>query len=95
MNYQNEPTFRTSFGGLVTILLRVLLFTYFLTNMVDVVYKSQNTITYTQFRRNLSFDPHNFNLTKKDFDMGLFISYFGGEDGIQDNIDEYFQPHFF
>ena len=74
----------------MTILLRVLLFSYFLTNMVDVIYKTQNSITYSQFRRNLSFDPHHFNLTKNEFDMGLFVSYFGTEDGIQDNIDEYF-----
>ncbi len=37
LNYQNEPNYRTVFGGSVTIILRLLLFSYFLANMVDVI----------------------------------------------------------
>ncbi len=77
LNYQNQPTFRSVFGGIVTILLRLALFGYFLSNMIDVINKAQNDITFSAFRRNLSFDPHTLNLTKNEFDMGLFVSYFG------------------
>lgn len=79
----------------MTIFLRLLLFGYFLANMVDVLNMAQNDITYSQFRRNLSFDPHSFNLTKNEFDMGLYVSYFGETVGVQDEIDTYFIPKFY
>lgn len=66
----------------MTTVLRFALLAYFLTNMVDVINLAQNDITYSQFRRNLSFDTHSFNLTKNEFDMGLYISYFGDIPGV-------------
>ncbi|CDW78965.1 UNKNOWN [Stylonychia lemnae] len=95
LNYQNQPTFRSSVGGFMTIALRLLLLGYFLSNLVTVINRSQSAIVNSIYKKDLSFDDTSFNLTKNVFDMALFISYFGTDDGVQENIHTYFTANFY
>ena len=82
LNYKNEPTYKSTFGGFMTFLVRGLILAYFFVNVVAVVDKSESSQIITNQKRNLSFDTTSFNLTRDIFDMGLFVSYFGTEDGV-------------
>ncbi|CDW72160.1 UNKNOWN [Stylonychia lemnae] len=85
----------SSIGGFMTIALRLLLLGYFLSNLVTVINRSQSAIVNSIYKKDLSFDETSFNLTKNEFDMALFISYFGTEEGVQDNIHRYFTAKFY
>ncbi|CDW89446.1 UNKNOWN [Stylonychia lemnae] len=96
LNYQNQPTFKSTFGGIVTVILRILIFGYFLSNLVTVINRSQSAIVNSLYKRDLSFDDTAFDLSRENFDMGIFISYFGKRDGnIQENIHTYFTTQIF
>ena len=90
LNYQNEPTFKSTFGGIVTIILRFLIFGYFITNIITVINRSESAIVNSLYKRDLSFDDTAYNLNRTNFDMGIFVSYFGKENKVQDNIHTYF-----
>eukprot|EP00347_Sterkiella_histriomuscorum_P004199 403361367 len=82
-------------GGIITIIIRCLLFGYFLSNLIDVVNRAQSQVVNSIYKKDLSFDSTEIVLNVGNFDMGIFVSYFGTKDGVQENIDTYFTTNVF
>eukprot|EP00347_Sterkiella_histriomuscorum_P014517 403360576 len=72
-----------------------MLLAYFLSNLIDVVNRSQSQVVNSIYKKDLSFDSTEINLNVDNFDMGIFVSYFGTRHGVQENIDTYFTTNVF
>ncbi|CDW88410.1 UNKNOWN [Stylonychia lemnae] len=75
--------------------MRAGLFAYFMVNIVSVVQRTSVQVINSSYKRNLSFDTTAINLDKENFDMGLYISYFGEDPTVQNEIDTYFTAKFY
>eukprot|EP00347_Sterkiella_histriomuscorum_P006039 403354296 len=63
-----------------------MLLAYFLSNLIDVVNRSQSQVVNSIYKKDLSFDSTEINLNVDNFDMGIFVSYFGTKDGVQEQV---------
>ena len=53
LNYKNEPTYKSTFGGLMTFIVRGLILAYFFVNMAAVIDKSESTQIITNHKKKL------------------------------------------
>ena len=92
--YKNERTWKTAFGGFVTLICRLGVLIYFLVLFAQVIRKDQTKITNSEYQRDLFTDAPGINLTNSNFDIGMSLAYSGGNITIQEEIDLYFTIKF-
>eukprot|EP00347_Sterkiella_histriomuscorum_P008262 403345754 len=90
LTYKSDPHLKSFIGGLVTLLVRIGVFAFLATQIIDVINRKTN-IQSSYYRLDLSSDPRIYNLTEKDFDMAFKLEYifFEREPDVQANLDQY------
>eukprot|EP00347_Sterkiella_histriomuscorum_P000645 403375048 len=90
LTYQNQSSFKTTFGGLMTLLAFSSLTIYFIFLFVCIVKHSSVRFNYTQYFRNMVYDKTEYVIDHKDFDLSVFLLYNGPDPTVQEDIDTYF-----
>ena len=85
-NYRGDTTFKTVFGGSLTMVSFMIILGFFVSQLFKVIGK-QNVISYTSLKRNLVLNSEELTLNKNNFDIAVFIQNF--ENKTQD-MEEYF-----
>lgn len=69
LTYRKEQTFKSSFGGVMTILSILSLMIYFLVMLMNVINNEKYVLTRIDYLRDLFFDIRTFNFTYNQFDV--------------------------
>lgn len=77
LTYQNNTTFKSSFGGLLTIASITFVGIYFLLLLVEVLDRSKVIVVNSQDFRNILFDRRIYPLTQEVFDLAIEPVYLG------------------
>ncbi|CDW75001.1 UNKNOWN [Stylonychia lemnae] len=86
LRYKNNSTFKTFFGGFITILFRMGIIVFLVFEIMKVVDKKSN-ITNSQYRRNLVEDRRQYQIDLTNFDLAYNV--FSSDPIITANIDRY------
>ncbi|CDW87533.1 UNKNOWN [Stylonychia lemnae] len=70
--YKNSSNFQSLFGGIVTLIFRVGILIFLITEVIKVIQK-KSTITSSYFTRNLALDTRHIDANEEIFDIGLNI----------------------
>eukprot|EP00347_Sterkiella_histriomuscorum_P007436 403348928 len=89
LTYKNEQTFRSNFGGFMTMFSIIALLIYFSFMVLDVVNRERFILTETRYSRNLYLDWREFKFDLDRFDLALQHSYTGVNNSLG-NIHQYF-----
>ena len=74
LTYKKDPHFKSFTGGAVTIVTRLLVIYFFISQCRDLLNR-QATIQSSFYKRDLINDPTQFVLSQDDFDFGVFLKY--------------------
>lgn len=77
----------------MTVVVFIGILTYFFVLLSELVNRKNFTITSTIEKGKMSEQESKVILNKENFDIGIFVFYNGDKEGINENIDEYFQFH--
>ena len=86
----SRDSFKTPFGGVITILTRLAILAFFLYGIKDV-YDQKNTITSKTYYKDMSRDQTIISLTEETFDIAIGFQYLNNETNPQvlQNLDRY------
>ena len=79
MTYNKSTTFKSLPGGLVTILTRFTVAAYLIYQLLSV-FKKNSIVQNSSFRRDLTSDPTEYDLTQDIVDFALRLEYVGFAD---------------
>ena len=68
LTYRNDTEFKSILGGIVTLGFRIVVFTFVIFQMKDIIQKKRDVVWRT-VHNNLVKDETPFNLTKENFDI--------------------------
>lgn len=90
--YSRKHKFKTALGGMVTLAATIGILAFLLVMIRQILRKEKSQIVNSmQKRGDLSFNEDTLiNLTRNNFDIALSIMYIGPQDGVAENLDEYF-----
>ena len=90
LTYQKNPDIKSSLGGLMTILSRLLIIT-FLGLQIKDVFRRKYTLQTNSLKRNFFLDDSQLQLTNENFDLGIRVEYMGEKEdpGVQENLEQY------
>ncbi|CDW81840.1 UNKNOWN [Stylonychia lemnae] len=91
LTYKRNNTFKTFFGGFITILFRMGIVVFLVFEIMKVVEKKSN-IANSQYRRNLVEDKRQYQIDLTNFDLAYSI--FSTDPKIAANIDRYVSVQF-
>ncbi len=91
MNYNGDETFKTAFGGGLTLLSRLFILIYLAVLFNNVMNRSRSNITETYKYKNLVFDEEVIKITPENLEVSILINYTPDQRMIKvDNIYQYF-----
>ena len=90
LTYQKNPDIKSSLGGLMTILSRLLIIT-FLGLQIKDVFRRKYTLQTSSLKRNFFVDDSQLQLTDENFDLGIRVEYMDEweDPGVQENLEQY------
>eukprot|EP00347_Sterkiella_histriomuscorum_P011285 403373037 len=94
LNYRNQSSFKTQFGGCITLIIQFLLFSYFVVLLINGIFRSEYAITNSSYYRNLSLDTDILYLNRQNFDFAFNLSPMninGDDEYASLDVDEYFK----
>ncbi len=83
LTYKNETTFKSSFGGTMTLLSILTLLAYFGVLLSQIIYSENYSITNSRFIRNLYLDDTAYDFDTSNFDLAFHLSYLGPDPSVQ------------
>ena len=88
LTYKNQPEIRSVLGGLSTIIARVIVFAYMLTQTRSV-FKQEYTLQTSVSKTDLTTDLTMYNITRDKFDFAIKLDYLSKdyEPNIFENLD--------
>ncbi|CDW79510.1 UNKNOWN [Stylonychia lemnae] len=86
LKYRQNSTFKTTFGGFVTIAFKIGILIYLVFELIKVVDKTY-TVTNSMIKRNLFVDNGVYTINEENFDIGF--SMYGLSEEQQANLDNY------
>eukprot|EP00347_Sterkiella_histriomuscorum_P018344 403345864 len=89
LSYKDSSTFKSVFGGIVTLLTRIGLLVYFTTAVVNVLNRSKFMITKTTQNKNQIYEPNEVTLTRDNFDVGNIITFLFNDDINATEMNKY------
>eukprot|EP00347_Sterkiella_histriomuscorum_P014730 403359766 len=88
--YKSKDTYQTIYGGLFTIITRLLVLAFFIYGLIDV-YNKQNSIVKKTLYRDPLKENVRIDVDQQKFDMGITFSVYDYNSDFYDNIYRYFQ----
>lgn len=89
--HNNDKSFKTVLGGVVTIASVVGLLVYFALLVNSALNKQRSTLVNSEYFRNLVFDGTNVELNEDSFDFAVRLDTFNPAfDAVNDVLEEYF-----
>ncbi len=80
LTYNGGTTYKSTLGGFMTILARLAIFGYLISELLNVIDKKSN-VQISEYIRNTALDTTQYNFTQKDFDMAVRLNYFTDSTG--------------
>ncbi len=74
LTYEGETTYKSFIGGLLTILTRVAILSYLISELLQVLDK-KSTVEVSEFKQNAALDPNNYSIDQSKFDMAIRLNY--------------------
>ena len=84
LTYRGETTYKSYFGGVVTIITRIAILAFLISELINVMHV-KNTVQVSESRRNVALDKTIYNFTEKEFDLALRLNYYGKNSEIYTN----------
>ena len=90
LTYKKNAEFKSSLGGLMTIISRLLILTFLGLEIKDV-FRRKYTLQTNSLKRNFFVDDSQLQLTNENFDLGIKVEYMGEKEdpGVQENLEQY------
>eukprot|EP00347_Sterkiella_histriomuscorum_P017832 403347808 len=88
--YKSKDTYQTIYGGLFTIITRLLVLAFFIYGLIDV-YNKQNSIVKKTLYRDPLKENVRIDVDQQKFDMGLTFAVYDYISDFSDNIYRYIQ----
>eukprot|EP00347_Sterkiella_histriomuscorum_P012669 403367679 len=93
LSYKDSSTYKSLFGGIVTLFSRIALFAYFLVQIISVFQRKNFNIATSTTYENLSASDKTINLNRTNFDIG-FGMFRGSNYSYSLDYYEYFSVYF-
>ena len=96
LNFNGEDTFKTSFGGFISLFSRAAVIIYMIFQLSLVLNNDQTNVTTTRFTRNLLKDKHKVELNQTNFNIAFRLVYVAEPGGLYtppvkiENVYKYF-----
>eukprot|EP00347_Sterkiella_histriomuscorum_P003157 403365373 len=74
LTYKNNDTYKTLPGGIVTLILRIAILVYFITEVVNV-FQKKSTVTNSSYIRNTAIDTTEYHLDQSKWDIAFNMQY--------------------